>query len=68
MESILGHFRATWLERYNIEEWNVHGVQHELVARTNNPLERFHRELNKAFTDHPNIVTFVSTIRRISQD
>ncbi|ETP33336.1 hypothetical protein F442_18123 [Phytophthora nicotianae P10297] len=33
-----GYFRATWLERYNIESWNVHGLDNGLVARTNNPL------------------------------
>ncbi|POM62789.1 hypothetical protein PHPALM_28012 [Phytophthora palmivora] len=63
-----GYFRAMLLELYNIEEWNVYDVQNELVARTNNPLERFYRELNRAFSPHPSIVTFVSTIRQISQD
>ncbi|KAE8964032.1 hypothetical protein PR001_g29186 [Phytophthora rubi] len=64
-----GYFRATWLERYNIEDWNVHGLGNDLIARTNNPLERFHRELNRAFpTPHPNIVTFVKIIRTISQN
>jgi hypothetical protein len=62
------YFRATWLGRYAIEEWNVHGLENYLVARTNNPLERFHRELNKAFpTPHPNLVAFVTVIRKISQ-
>ncbi|POM80318.1 Hypothetical protein PHPALM_1860 [Phytophthora palmivora] len=62
------YFRATWLEHYNSKEWNLYGVQNKLVARTNNLLERFHRELNRAFSPHPSIVTFVSTIRQISQD
>ncbi|KAE8914207.1 hypothetical protein PF003_g1534 [Phytophthora fragariae] len=64
-----GYFRATWLEQYNIEDWNVHGLGNDLITRTNNPLERFHRELNRAFpTTHPNIVTFVKIIRTISQN
>ncbi|KAK1930450.1 hypothetical protein P3T76_014121 [Phytophthora citrophthora] len=54
-----GYFRATWIDR----------LENSLVARTNNPLERFHLELNRSFpTPHPNIVTFVLTIRTISQD
>ena len=38
-----------------------------LSFRTNNGLERFNRELNDAFSvGHPNMVDFVSTIKRIS--
>ncbi|POM63799.1 Hypothetical protein PHPALM_20753 [Phytophthora palmivora] len=37
------YFRSTWLELYKVEEWNVHGLGKDLVARTNNPLERFKR-------------------------
>ncbi|OWY98455.1 hypothetical protein PHMEG_00030778 [Phytophthora megakarya] len=63
------YFRETWLDRYNSDAWNVHGLDNDLVARTNNLLERFHRELNRSFpTPHPNIATFVRTIRTISQD
>ncbi|OWZ07807.1 hypothetical protein PHMEG_00019759 [Phytophthora megakarya] len=63
-----GYFRETWLEQYNIDAWNVHGLDNDVVARTNNPLERLHRELNRSFpTPHPSIATFVRTIRTISK-
>ncbi|KAJ8535238.1 hypothetical protein ON010_g13500 [Phytophthora cinnamomi] len=64
-----GYFRATWLDRYNVEAWNVFLLENSLVARTNNPLVRFNRELNQAFpSPHPNIATFVRVIRDISQN
>ncbi|KAJ8575019.1 hypothetical protein ON010_g4194 [Phytophthora cinnamomi] len=48
---------------------HVFGLENSLVARTNNPLERFNRELNQAFpSPHPNIATFVRVIRDISQN
>ncbi|KAE9087634.1 hypothetical protein PF007_g20294 [Phytophthora fragariae] len=63
-----GYFRATGIEHYNIESWNVHGLQNSLVTQTSNPLERFHRELNRWFpTSHSSITTFVSVIRAISK-
>ncbi|GMF25098.1 unnamed protein product [Phytophthora fragariaefolia] len=54
---------------YNIEVCNVFGLDNELVARTNNPLERFNRELNSRFpTPHPFMATFVTVIKTISQE
>ncbi|OWY92442.1 hypothetical protein PHMEG_00038566 [Phytophthora megakarya] len=32
------------------EVWNVHGMDLQVVSRTNNPLERFNRELNASIT------------------
>ncbi|EGZ12607.1 hypothetical protein PHYSODRAFT_337026 [Phytophthora sojae] len=60
------YFRKTWLERYYITEWNVFGIANTIVARTNNPLERFNREMNAAFKPHPKLRHFVSTIAKIS--
>jgi hypothetical protein len=46
----------------------VHGLRRDLVARTNNPLERFNRELNSTFgIPHPSVVRFVQTIEEISR-
>jgi hypothetical protein len=48
--------------------WNVHGLNERLVARTNNALERFNRELNGAFpTPHPTLSTFVATIESLAR-
>ncbi|POM65201.1 Hypothetical protein PHPALM_19123 [Phytophthora palmivora] len=63
------YFERTWLKQYSIEVWNVYGLDNELVARTNNPLERFNRELNSRFpTPHPSMTTFVTVIKTISQE
>ncbi|KAG4040140.1 hypothetical protein PC123_g24318 [Phytophthora cactorum] len=32
------------------ELWNVRGISRQLVNRTNNPLERYNRELNNELT------------------
>ncbi|KAE8909486.1 hypothetical protein PF003_g5890 [Phytophthora fragariae] len=64
-----GYFERTWLEQYSIEVWNVFGLDNELIARTNNPLDRFNRELNSRFpTPHPSMATFVTVIKTISQE
>ncbi|POM60737.1 Cleavage induced Hypothetical protein [Phytophthora palmivora] len=62
------YVKKTWMERYSVNEWNVHGLEGTLVVRTNNPLKRFNRELNAAFRTHPDLPTFVKTIRNISND
>jgi hypothetical protein len=64
--SFWAYFRRTWLERYFINEWNVFGIADTVVARTNNPLERFNREMNAAFKPHPNLRQLVATIARMS--
>jgi hypothetical protein len=62
------YFRKIWLELFPPSNWNVHGIRRDVVARTNNPLERFNRELNAAFgTPHPSVVRFVHTIEAISR-
>ncbi|OWZ04204.1 hypothetical protein PHMEG_00023929, partial [Phytophthora megakarya] len=62
-----GYFERTWLEQYSIEVWNVFGLDNELIARTNNPLEWFNRELNSRFpTPHPSMATFVTVIKTVT--
>ncbi|GMF15347.1 unnamed protein product [Phytophthora fragariaefolia] len=60
------YFRKTWMERHFETEWNVFGIANTVVARTNNPLERFNREMNAVFKPHPNLRHFVATIAKIS--
>ena len=54
--------------KYPPSLWNYNAqMRDEIINRTNNPLERFNRTLNKAFpTAHPNMDNFVSTINSIS--
>jgi hypothetical protein len=72
LNSFWKYFRNTWLIRYRPEDWNIEAFTNEdtlvtLINRTNNPLERFNRELNQAFpTAHPSMNDFVATIKRIS--
>jgi hypothetical protein len=60
------YFRKTWLKRYFITEWNVFGIANSVVVRTNNPLERFNREMNAAMKPHPRLRHFVATIAKMS--
>ncbi|ETI32572.1 hypothetical protein F441_20513 [Phytophthora nicotianae CJ01A1] len=32
-----GYFQRTWIDGYSVEAWNVHTLDNELIARTNNP-------------------------------
>ncbi|KAE8964868.1 hypothetical protein PR001_g28909 [Phytophthora rubi] len=49
------YFVRTWIKQYKPEDWNVYGIQ-DIVNRTNNPLERYNRTLNRAMGElHPDI-------------
>ncbi|KAE9022247.1 hypothetical protein PR001_g13187 [Phytophthora rubi] len=62
------YFERTWLKLLPPKFWNVHGYSKSVVARTNNPLERFNRELNAAFgTPHPSLPRFIQTVEDISR-
>lgn len=63
------YFSRTRVRKYKPELWNVHGLDNQLVARTNNPLERLNRELNAAFpTPHPTMPVFVAVIEQLSRN
>ncbi|KAJ8535248.1 hypothetical protein ON010_g13491 [Phytophthora cinnamomi] len=62
-----GYFQRTWLEYYDMSVWNIAGLNNELIARTNNPLERFNRELNSHFhKPRPSMASFVGVIKTLS--
>ena len=62
------YFKRTWLGRYKPKDWNVHGLPRSLVTRTNNPLERFNREINAAIgSPHPSLTRFVGIIDELGQ-
>ncbi|OWZ14124.1 hypothetical protein PHMEG_00012435 [Phytophthora megakarya] len=62
-----GYFQRPWLEQYNVSVWNVAGLNNELVARTNNLLERFSMELNDRFPKpRSTMATFVGVIKTLS--
>ncbi|POM69389.1 Hypothetical protein PHPALM_14328 [Phytophthora palmivora] len=63
-----GYFARTWLEHYDVEVWNAHGLSNELIAHTNNPLEMLNRELNNRIPTHPSMTTFVSVIKTLSAE
>ncbi|KAE9113789.1 hypothetical protein PF007_g10615 [Phytophthora fragariae] len=63
------YFQRTWIELYDVSVWNVAGLNNELVARTNNPLERFNRELNDRFPKpRPSMATFVGVVKTLSAE
>jgi hypothetical protein len=64
------YFTSTWLMTYKPYFWNVFGIElrehiyYRVVNRTNNPLERHNRELNKLFGSHkPTMEKFVDIIK-----
>ncbi|KAF1335834.1 Porphobilinogen deaminase, partial [Globisporangium splendens] len=60
--------KQAWIKNLSPEFWNVRDVRNDLVSRTDNPLERFNRELNVAFTaPHPSLPRFVQTIEELSR-
>ncbi|EGZ15575.1 hypothetical protein PHYSODRAFT_508016 [Phytophthora sojae] len=62
------YFRRTWMVRFPPDVWNVQGIDLRVVSRTNDPLERFKRELNTAITTpHPSLPSFVGTINTLLQ-
>ncbi|ETP28106.1 hypothetical protein F442_22610, partial [Phytophthora nicotianae P10297] len=58
----------TWMDAYPPTFWNVYGMRRDIVSRTNNPLERFHRELNKRFRPHPTMKQFVTTLEILARE
>ncbi|POM65645.1 Hypothetical protein PHPALM_18610, partial [Phytophthora palmivora] len=50
------YFTNTWIKQFVSEWWNVNGLNEDIVNRTNNPLERYNRTLNDAFSvPHPDV-------------
>ncbi|OWY99627.1 LOW QUALITY PROTEIN: hypothetical protein PHMEG_00029342 [Phytophthora megakarya] len=67
-ELFWSYFRKSWLKTYKPSVWNVHDVDEAMVSRTNNPLERFNREINAALpSPHPSLPAFVAMIQALSQ-
>ncbi|KAE8979411.1 hypothetical protein PR002_g24421 [Phytophthora rubi] len=56
------YFKRTWITTFPPSLWNIEPYTKALVSRTNNPSERFNREMNAAFpAPHPNLADFVSS-------
>jgi len=63
------YFRRTWMTTYPPAFWNVFGINRKLVSRTNNPLERFNREMNTRFSvPHPSLTRFVTAIEELARE
>jgi len=62
------YFDRTWLMLFPPRLWNVELYTRQLISRTNNPLERFNRELNDVFQgSHPNLPEFVAGIEKLAR-
>jgi hypothetical protein len=64
------YFIDVWVSRFDPSCWNVNEIvknnskEDILINRTNNPLERYNRTLNEAFSvAHPNMMQFVETLQ-----
>ena len=74
-ENFWRYFDTTWCKSYEPSDWNLHAIttrvdsEDILINRTNNPLERFNRRMNDSFPNpHPNMASFVETIKSISHE
>ncbi|GMF43887.1 unnamed protein product [Phytophthora fragariaefolia] len=55
------YFVCILIENFPSDIWNVYGMGRNIINRTNNPLERYHRELNARFLiSYPALSTFAS--------
>ncbi|DBA04709.1 TPA: hypothetical protein N0F65_012292 [Lagenidium giganteum] len=54
VDNVLAIFSPHLVGAFPPSSWNVFNIAGSVVSRTNNPLKRFNRELNAAFsTPHP---------------
>ncbi|TYZ61829.1 hypothetical protein PybrP1_007586 [[Pythium] brassicae (nom. inval.)] len=68
-EIFCSYFERQWLRRVPPELWSKHSIDPDEITQTNNPLERFNRELNDRFSSaHPSLARFVSVIETISRE
>ncbi|POM62806.1 hypothetical protein PHPALM_27993 [Phytophthora palmivora] len=55
------------LKTYKPSVWNVFELDAGIVSRTNNPIQRFNREINAVLTaPHGSLLSFVRTIQELS--
>ncbi|ETO61478.1 hypothetical protein F444_20515 [Phytophthora nicotianae P1976] len=69
VDPFLGVLQTNMARPVPVDVWNVHEMDLDIVSRTNNPLERFNRELNGAMPSaHSSQPAFVSTIDGATYD
>lgn len=70
MKKFMEYFRNTWITKYEPGVWNMTNKDvSKLVARSNNPIERYNRRLNDKFAaSHSNINNFIEVIRAEEND
>uniref|UniRef100_H3GWZ2 FLYWCH-type domain-containing protein n=1 Tax=Phytophthora ramorum TaxID=164328 RepID=H3GWZ2_PHYRM len=62
------YFKCIWTIQFPPAMWNLHDVSSSIIARTSNPLQQFHRELDSAFASpDPGLLFFVATIERMAR-
>ncbi|ETO66972.1 hypothetical protein F444_15973, partial [Phytophthora nicotianae P1976] len=63
------YFKTTWIKKFVPAWWNTNGLGEDIVNRTNNPLERYNRTLNDAFSvAHPDVTQFISVLEAQSRE
>ncbi|OWZ16537.1 hypothetical protein PHMEG_0009659 [Phytophthora megakarya] len=45
--NVWSYFERAYLVLYTVDKWNVHRFNNELIARTNNPIQRFNGSLTR---------------------
>ena len=62
---------TTWLSLYKPEMWNVHAFKdcwEDIQNQSNNPIERFNREMNANLVKNPTMPDFIETVKKLSCD
>ncbi|KAJ8569450.1 hypothetical protein ON010_g5811 [Phytophthora cinnamomi] len=66
--SFWNYFRRIWIAQFPPALWNLYGLTNNVIARTNNPLEQFQRDLDSAFaSSDPGLLFFVTTIEKMAR-
>jgi len=63
LKPLWSYFEKQWLKKVSPKIWQITPAKEVLVTRTNNPLERYHQELQKHLKDHPGILPFIKYIK-----
>ena len=63
-KAFLKYFRGTWMKKFPPKIWTLAEDQDINVARTNNCLERYNRQLGEIVSrKHPSLASFIETIQ-----
>lgn len=65
INEFIEYFKRVWINKYPPILWNYSSMDvNSIVARTNNPIERYNRRLNEQFsTAHTSLIKFINVLQ-----